>query len=89
VEYAGNDDAMEAGELESLLTNGVVSLESGKSGPAREKLRSYLEMALLRVQHSAYRKPSSSWSASVLAEYQRKVPSRRTFTRSSFLSFSR
>src|SRR6266567_1383260 len=46
-------------------------------------------MALLRVQHSAYKKPSSSWSASVLAEYQRNVPSRRTFTRFSFFNFSR
>src|SRR5688572_19726522 len=42
--------------------------------------------ALLRVQHSAKRKPSSSCNASALAEYRRNVPSRRTCTRSSFLN---
>lgn len=46
-------------------------------------------MALLRVQHSAYKKPSSCCSVLVLAEYQRKVPSRYTLTRSSFYSFSK
>src|SRR5579863_1881677 len=46
-------------------------------------------MALLRVQHSAYRNPSSSSRAAVLAVYRRNVLSRRTVTRSSFLSFSR
>src|SRR5271166_5740527 len=46
-------------------------------------------MALFRVQHSAYRKLSRSCRASVLAEYHRNVPSRRTRTRSSFFSFSR
>src|SRR5208283_1693537 len=45
--------------------------------------------ALLRVQHSAYRKLSSCSRASTLAVYQRKVPSRRTLTNSSFFSFSR
>src|ERR1700735_2829256 len=45
--------------------------------------------ALLRVQHSAYRKPRSSWRVSALAEYQRYVPSRRTLTSPSFLSLSR
>ena len=46
-------------------------------------------IALLRVQHSAYRKPSSSCKASVFAEYRRYVPSRRTLTSSSFFSLSR
>src|SRR5438552_1151343 len=45
--------------------------------------------ALFRVQHSAYRNPSNSCSASALAEYQRNVPSRRMRTRSSCFSFSR
>src|SRR5580704_17889777 len=45
--------------------------------------------ALLRVQHSEYKKPSSSCSDSIFAVYQRKVLSRRTLTRSSLLSFSR
>src|SRR5580704_16865780 len=45
--------------------------------------------ALLRVQHSSNRNPSSSRIESVLAVYQRKVPSRRTFTRYSFFSLSR
>jgi len=45
--------------------------------------------ALFRVQHSAYRNCSNSWSASVLAVYRKKVLSRRTFTSPSFLSFSR
>jgi len=46
-------------------------------------------IALLRVQHSAYKNPRSSCSASVFAVYQRYVPSRLTFTRSPFLSLSR
>jgi len=45
--------------------------------------------ALLREQHSAYRNVRSSCNASELAAYRRNVPSRRTVTRSSFLSFSR
>src|SRR5208282_5068336 len=53
------------------------------------KTRSPGLTALLRVQHSAYRKLRSSCSASVFAVYQRNVPSRRTFTSSSFLSLSR
>src|SRR6266481_2972448 len=45
--------------------------------------------ALLRVQHSSYRKFSTSRSASVSAAYHRYVPSRRTFTSPTCLSFSK
>jgi len=43
--------------------------------------------ALLRVQHSAYKKVSNSCRASVLAVHRKKVPSRLTRTRPSFFSF--
>src|SRR6266481_2294166 len=45
--------------------------------------------AVLRVQHSSYRKFSTSRSASVSAAYHRYVPSRRTFTSPTCLSFSK
>lgn len=43
--------------------------------------------ALFLVQHSAYTNPRSSWSVSAFTEILRQVPSRRTWTQSSFPVF--
>src|SRR5208337_4310673 len=45
--------------------------------------------ARLRVQHSSYKNPRTSRSASVFAVYQRNVPARRTETIPTCRSFSR